>query len=416
MKLMVYSHDTYGLGNIRRMLAICDRLLATVPNLSVLLVSGAPMLHSFRMTPGLDYIKLPCLRRDESGALAVTYLDTEMEATVRWRSESIRAAAENFKPDLLLVDKKPHGLQGELHPTLDWLERHSPATKLVLLLRDILYSPAKTVQEWSEHGYLPTLERRFDAIWVVGDPTVFDLRREYSLPTTVATKVQFCGYLRKPRSTTPATAIRESLRIAPHNQLVLVTPGGGQDGFHVVSAYLDSLRYFPDRDRIKSLIVSGPDMPEAQQHRLQSRACTLPGVILHEFTDDLMGYMAAADAVVSMAGYNTTCEILSLGKRAVMVPRVKPVLEQLIRADCLARLSLVEAIHPHRLTPVMLAHKLLKQLTATEPLRVDDAIDLNGLERLGDRLQALFPKNAIPQRVKPTFSAPAPPFATALSA
>ncbi|HXB74138.1 MAG TPA: hypothetical protein VNY05_38220 [Candidatus Acidoferrales bacterium] len=36
-KMLVYSHDTYGLGNIRRMLAICTHMAEVLPNLSILL-------------------------------------------------------------------------------------------------------------------------------------------------------------------------------------------------------------------------------------------------------------------------------------------------------------------------------------------------------------------------------------------
>ena len=415
MKLMVYSHDTYGLGNIRRMLAICEHLLATLPNLSILLVSGAPMLHSFRMVPGLDYIKLPCLRRDEAGALSVQYLRTAMEDTVRWRSESIRSAAMNFKPDLLLVDKKPHGLKGELHPTLDWLADRSPQTKLVLLLRDILYSPAKTMREWSEHGSLSTLDNRFDKIWVVGDPTVFDLRREYRLPETVAAKVEFCGYLRKSRSAVSPSAIRRHLGVDLDEKLVLVTPGGGQDGFHIVSSFLDSIAHLPEGSRIKSAIVCGPDMPDQQRRHLHLRVRAFPQVTLQEFTDDLMGYMAAADVVLSMAGYNTTCELMTLQKRAVVVPRIKPVIEQLIRANCLNELGLLETIHPNHLTPELLARKLVGQLHETKPLFVEDMLDLNGLEKLSDRLQALFPHSSSPSIPKDSVE-PLSPLATPLSA
>ena len=59
MKLMVYSHDAFGLGNIRRMLAICQYLLRTLPNVSILVVSGSPALHTLSLPEGLDYIKLP---------------------------------------------------------------------------------------------------------------------------------------------------------------------------------------------------------------------------------------------------------------------------------------------------------------------------------------------------------------------
>jgi len=67
---MVYSHDTFGLGNIRRMLAICSHLHASIPDLSILIVSGSPMLQSFRVAQGIDYIKLPCLKRTEGGSSA----------------------------------------------------------------------------------------------------------------------------------------------------------------------------------------------------------------------------------------------------------------------------------------------------------------------------------------------------------
>ena len=45
---------------------------------------------------------------------------------------------------------------------------------------------------------------------------------------------------------------------------------------------------------------------------------------------------AEADMVVSMAGYNTVCELLSFGRNAILVPRAEPVKEQLIRARLLA--------------------------------------------------------------------------------
>jgi predicted glycosyltransferase len=50
--------------------------------------------------------------------------------------------------------------------------------------------------------------------------------------------------------------------------------------------------------------------------------------------------------IVAMAGYNTFCEILSLDKRAILVPRVVPRREQLIRANRAAALGLVRTLDP----------------------------------------------------------------------
>lgn len=143
MRLMVYSHDAFGLGNIRRMLAICEHLLYEIPELSILLLSGSPMLQGFRLPKGLDYIKLPCLNRGQTGEIAVKYLGMGIEETIKLRSELILSAAVNFQPDLFLVDKKPYGMKNELTDTLNYLHSQLSKTKLVLLLRDILDCPEK---------------------------------------------------------------------------------------------------------------------------------------------------------------------------------------------------------------------------------------------------------------------------------
>ena len=197
MRLMVYSHDTFGLGNIRRMLAICTHLLDTIPNLSILLVSGSPMLQSFRLPQGLDYIKLPCVNRGESGQLSAKYLSTDVNEILQLRADLILSAALNFKPDVVLVDKKPEGLRFELTDTLNYLKTYLPQTKIVLLLRDILDHPNQTIQEWQENRYYDAIELFYDRVLVVGMPEVFDLCQEYNFPDPVAQKVQYCGYIRK---------------------------------------------------------------------------------------------------------------------------------------------------------------------------------------------------------------------------
>src|SRR5678810_602523 len=62
-KLLLYSHDTFGLGNIRRTLLLAQELIDQYPKAAVLLITGSQMIHSFRIPKGVDYIKLPCLDR-----------------------------------------------------------------------------------------------------------------------------------------------------------------------------------------------------------------------------------------------------------------------------------------------------------------------------------------------------------------
>ena len=388
MKIMVYSHDTFGLGNINRMLAICKHLLTSIPNLSILLVSGSPMLQSFRMLKGLDYIKLPCLNRGEQGELMAKYLGTDIDETVKLRADLILSTTVNFKPDLVIVDKKPYGLKHELTATLNYVRSHLVETKIVLLLRDILDSPDKTIEEWQKNNYYQAIEQFYARVLIVGSPEIFDAIKEYKFPPAVTQKVQYCGYTRRPPGVKSKNCIREELQVLPHERLVLVTPGGGEDGYELVEAYLSGLALLPKPYQFKSLVICGPEMPVKQKQQVELAAKAHSQVQVGEFTDDLMSYIQAADAVVSMAGYNTICEILSAGTPAVVIPRSKPSLEQSIRAEKMANLGLFKAIPPENIEPANLIEALLSQLTL--PPQPSCQLNMNALDHVTDNIFSLL--------------------------
>lgn len=392
-RIMVYSHDAYGLGNIRRMLAICKYLIKSIPNLSILLISGSPMLQSFRLPQGLDYIKLPCLNRGSSGEMAVKYLNADIESTLKLRSELILAAAKNYQPDLVLVDKKPSGIKGELNSTIDYLKHYLPNAKFVLLLRDILDTPEKTIQEWHKENYYQIVESVYDRLLVVGMPEIFDLVQEYQFSEAIASKVRFCGYIRKESGFKNRRTIRQELGIESNEKLVLVTPGGGEDGYYLIDNYLTGLAQDRDRfveQKIRSLIFCGAEMPPEQQQEIYQKAQSLPGVTVLEFTNDLMSYVNTANAVISMCGYNTITEVLQKGKKAIVVPRIKPGQEQLIRAQSLAKAGLIKMIHPDVLNPNLLMETLFKSLELTNIFNSINYLDFAGLPRATDYLAMLL--------------------------
>lgn len=387
MKLMVYSHDAFGLGNIRRMLEICQYLLKAIPNLSILLVSGSPMLQSFRLPPGLDYIKLPCLNRGKSGELSAKYLRMDVDTTVKLRSDLILTAALSYKPDVMMVDKKPYGIKGELKETLSTLKTDLPQTKLVLLLRDILDLPQTTRTEWKKESYYGAIYHLFHQVLVVGLPKVFNLCEEYAFPSRVAEKVRFCGYLRKEAGHQSRYALRRELNLQPSQKLVLVTPGGGEDGYPMLSTYLQG-QHLTDPD-IRSLLFCGPEMPAHEQQQLFQMAAQLPQVTIREFTDDMMSYISAADLVVCMGGYNTVTEVLSQGRRAIAIPRISPGHEQLIRTERMAKLNLLRHLHPDDLTPDRLSQAVLEDLKFCSALG-NSTLDFQGLPRIGEALTKLL--------------------------
>lgn len=110
--IVLYSHDTFGLGHPRINLAISPQLAHDSPQLSQLLVTGSPQAHHYRFPSELDYIKLPAIQKRAGGDYGARTLDVNFASMVRWRANMILQAVREFKPDILLVDKAPAGMRG----------------------------------------------------------------------------------------------------------------------------------------------------------------------------------------------------------------------------------------------------------------------------------------------------------------
>ncbi len=389
-RILVYSHDTFGLGNIKRMLEISKHLVATYSDVSVLIISGSPMVHAFRISPRIDYIKLPCLTRTLDGAYDVKFLGLDYDDTIRLRATLITNALLDFAPDLILVDKKPFGVSNELAPGLRLLHGRGALPKVVLLLRDILDDQETTTATWERNRYHDAVRSFYDRILVVGSPEIFNLATEYKFPASSGSKVQFCGYLRRDRGSQTREQIRGELGVHDDEHLVLVTGGGGEDGYQLLANYVHGLSHIPRGTNIKTLLICGPEMSEQDRRRIRLAAAH-PGLVIQEFNNDMMGCIDAADLVVSMAGYNTICEILSLRKRAIVVPRVRPVQEQWIRAERLAQLGVLRALHPDHVTPTKLMSAVSEELNADDGgVQKACKVDLDGMSRVVSSLYALL--------------------------
>jgi predicted glycosyltransferase len=189
VRIVVYSHDTFGIGNIRRMLAICKHLNDSIPEVSILIVTGSPMLQSFRIPDGIDYVKLPCLKRDQDGNLAVRSLrHLQVKDLVEARRDLLFSVIRSFRPDMLLVDKKPAGLAGELMTSIVELKLARPNAKVVLVLRDILDSPLQMDAVWRQQWHYEVLEAYYDRVLVLGTRDLFDVCEEYQFPGPCVTR------------------------------------------------------------------------------------------------------------------------------------------------------------------------------------------------------------------------------------
>jgi predicted glycosyltransferase len=175
---------------------------------------------------------------------------------------------------------------------------------------------------------------------------------------------------------------------AGNRKLILLTAGGGQDGFPLLQTALQALVPRIDSHELQILVVSGPEMSTEAAQILTCHAG--PHVRTTGFTDDLSSYMNAADLVVSMAGYNTVTELLAMEKRVVLVPRTVPGLEQWIRASRLDQLGLCTALHPDQLDAQSLCDAIEFTLAAPRPSLRGSGVSMDALDNVADEVKGLL--------------------------
>ena len=145
-RVLIYSHDTFGLGHLRRCRTIAHALVERHKDLSVLILSGSPIIGSFDFRSRVDFVRIPGVIKLRNGEYTSLNLHIDIDEMLAMRASIIRHTAEIFDPDLFIVDKEPLGLRGEVLETLQMLKARG--TPLVLGLRDVMDEPSALAPEW----------------------------------------------------------------------------------------------------------------------------------------------------------------------------------------------------------------------------------------------------------------------------
>ena len=383
--ILMYSHDTYGLGHIRRSMAIASHLCDS--NTNVLILTGSPIAGRFPFPNQVDFVRIPGMIKQKNGDYQSLSIRIGQEQALSIRTSLILAAAQSFQPDIFIVDKEPHGLKREVLPTLEWLKENSPQTMSILGLRDILDEAQVIKADWTDREIYPSLDKLYDEVWIYGDREVYDAVTQYDIPMEISEKLFFTGYIPRTKlSTDVRRRVRKKYRIMKEDIFVLVTTGGGGDGGEVIDHYLDMHEYYPTSLPFKSLIITGPFMPQDLREQTRHRARKY-GIKMLPFHPRMEEMMKAADLVISMGGYNTICELLTHGTPALIIPRETPRQEQLIRACCLKERRLLDFIRWNEVNPQLLREKIM-QMIENRPQYIEkmNSFSLSGLTTILDRI------------------------------
>lgn len=375
-RVALYSHDSLGLGHIRRNLALAHALAEHMPaitgrDVTGLLFTGFDSVAD-QLPAGFDHVSLPGISKD-TGRYAPRRLGLSMSRMVRIRSQLLAASLTAFEPDLVIVDRHALGFRGELAWALRSIKEERPHVAIVLGLREVLDSPDVASAEWARLGDPEEVSELLDAIWLYGDASVHDALATGEVPEEFRPLVTHTGYLGNGRP--------HHLEIEDPAPTVVTMVGGGADGAALCRAAVQAT---PPAGH-EHLVVTGPQMSDDERSEIEAHA--RPGTRIVASVPDGYATIRAASAIVSMAGYNTVTEALTTSTPLLLVPRVAPRAEQLIRARGLERVGAADCLHPDDLTP----EALTAWLGDAVQRRTDRThLDLDGLTAVGQLASALL--------------------------
>ncbi|TWU06194.1 glycosyltransferase family protein [Stieleria varia] len=383
-RIALYSHDTMGLGHLRRNILIASILAESPINANVLVVSGAREACHFAMMAGVDCVTLPSLCKDVSGDYTGKHLRWTFRETTSLRSKILASTLNAFSPDVFIVDKVPRGIGNELDEALADIGEKG-TTRCVLGLREILDDPATVMKQWIECDAEKTIRDHYDEVWIYGDSAIYDSVQQYAFGCETADRCVYTGFLDQSRRINPS--IRRNCPEHQAESIAVCVIGGGQDGMQLASAFASARMPLG----WKGILITGPFLPEADRMWLRQTVASKSDCELVENLVEADGYISQADRVVSMAGYNTIASILSFEKPALVVPRMAPRREQWIRANELARHGLLTTLSPDDLTPRAITDWIE---CPDVPKPTANSVDLGGLDRIVESVNRWLPQRS----------------------
>ncbi|HJE51211.1 MAG TPA: glycosyl transferase family 28 [Tessaracoccus flavescens] len=348
IRVLLYSHDSQGLGHVRRNLAIAHHLARVIPaetgrEVSGLLVSGLPRASRFPLPKGFDWLTIPGISKGEDG-YEPRNLGAATKDLINLRSSVLEAALLGFMPDLVIIDRHIYGVRKELRRPLRRLRAAKPEARVVLGLREVLDEPEVVAAEWKRLKNPTKLRELVDEVWIYGDRNVHDPIATGEAPPALVDRIRFTGYLANGR----ADAVAED-GLVENPPFILTTTGGGSDGMELLRVAVA----IEVPEGYQHLVVTGPQLDDDAVAEIQAQAG--PKTIVYQSLPGLVEHIENAAAVIAMGGYNTVCEILATDTPGLIVPREVPRLEQLIRAEAMQRVGAMDLMRADDVTSASLS-------------------------------------------------------------
>jgi predicted glycosyltransferase len=386
MKIIFYCQHVLGIGHLFRAREICKALVGH----QVILVTGGPQIDA-KLPKHVTGIKLPGLQMDQKfKGLFSSDKTSSLDQIKNKRQKKLMAIIEKERPEIFFLELYPFGRQAfrfELDPVLQAIRSDLISRcGVISSVRDILVEKEKPKHE---RLALERLNTFFDAVLVHSDSNLITLKETFLRFDEIRIPVIHTGYIAQKPLDNARSRIRNQLGIQEEDVMIVASAGGGSVGKPILESAIQAFGHLRIEGTPYLYVYTGPYMAEHEVAYLKGLRKS-KRIQIEKFTSDFLSYLTAADISISMAGYNTTMNILAAGVPALVWPFAEN-REQRLRAERLAERGALRLINDQDLNPHDLARIMGQTLTGAGLKKTD--IDLNGAAHTVQWLEGWINRN-----------------------
>jgi len=332
VKIVFYCQHVLGIGHFFRTREICEKLKEH----DVILASGGDR-PDIPLPGHVREFRLPGLMMDEDFKnMFATEKGKELDVVKAERQRMLFRLFEETSPDVFMIEFYPFGRKAfrfELDPILESIRDGSlNPCRVLCSLRDVLVEKEKTASH--EERVIKLLNRYFDTLFVHSDPEFVTLDATFARLDDISIPIVYTGFVTPKPVPGSGIALRTKLGIGDDDCFIVASAGGGTVGGELLAAVVKAFAQLPEGCRLQ--VFTGPFLDQKSFSDLKSFENPVIGV--DRFTPDFLSFLDAADLSVSMAGYNTSMNIMAVGTPAIVRPFAQN-REQRLRAERLARVG-----------------------------------------------------------------------------
>ncbi|MFY0629468.1 MAG: glycosyltransferase [Flavobacteriaceae bacterium] len=309
-RILFFGHDGAGLGHLRRLSRIAEGLQGPC---ACLVVTGHRQVGSI-ISSDCEFVHLPSidslLEERSKYWNREPFLKLPVKKARAFRKKMLEETIQMFDPDAIFMDYLPLGKHNEM---LNIIENFS--CKKYFIIRGVLDDPKNIRKEVLPGRSEELLEEKYDRIFVTCDERIVNISKEYGFSDKLLSKSKVVGYVAPSPLNDEILSYRTMRGIQSDQKWVVCSAGGGKLGESLIEECIKIAPEFPD---VIFDIVIGPrsklishyksDIVLKGNMRIYQQSYNLP--ILH----------AAADIVISSAGYNSMVESISGGSKLICAP------------------------------------------------------------------------------------------------